>query len=173
MDSGHAPMDQMVEGLKPTAILMGTPINKPMNCALQHHYVVCAAVAHLDRWVRGAGVPPKAAPMEVTAPEAPGGPARLAEDANGNVKGGVRTPWVDVPTARLSGLGNGGPGFARLVGVTEAYDAPTLARLYPGGKADYVRKFDRALAAAVKAGFILPADAPEARALSAAMWPGG
>jgi hypothetical protein len=58
------------------------------------------------------------------------------------------------------------------VGTTQPYDAATLAKLYPGGKADYLKKFDASLQGAVKAGFILPADQTEIRALAAASWPG-
>ena len=54
----------------------------------------------------------------------------------------------------------GGP-FGFLVGTTQPFDAATLARLYPGGKADYLKKFDASLGAAVKGGFILPADQAE------------
>jgi hypothetical protein len=111
------------------------------------------------------------APRMETTPRAGGGAPTLVLDANGNTKGGIRTPWVDVPTAKLSGLGNSGGAFGFLLGSTEAFDAATLARLYPGGKADYLKAFDAALARAVKAGFILPADQAEIRALAAAMYP--
>jgi len=47
-----------------------------------------------------------------------------------------------------------------------------LAKLYPGGKADYLKKFDASLASAVKAGFIQAADQAEIRAIAAANWPG-
>jgi Alpha/beta hydrolase domain len=48
----------------------------------------------------------------------------------------------------------GGPlGF--LVGVCEPFDAATLARLYPGGKREYLNKFEASLSSAMAAGFIL------------------
>ena len=116
-------------------------------------------------------MPPKAPPMEVTPPAKPGEAPTLVLDANGNARGGIRTPWEDAPIARLSGLGNTGGPFGFLFGTTTPYDAATLARLYPGGKADYLKTFDASLERAVTGGFILPADAPEIRALAAANWP--
>ena len=57
------------------------------------------------------------------------------------------------------------------MGSTQPFDAAMLAKLYPGGKADYLKSFDASLSAAVKGGFILPADAEEIRALAAAGYP--
>src|SRR3546814_10058438 len=42
--------------------------------------------------------------------------------SHGNARGGVRSPWVDVPTAQLSGLGQDGPGLLRLFGSTQPFD---------------------------------------------------
>jgi len=89
------------------------------------------------------------------------------------VMGGIRSPWVDVPTAKLSGIGQAGPGFARLFGSTEPFTQAKLAELYPGGRDDYLKKFNKALTSAVQAGFILPADEAEISALAAASFSGG
>jgi Alpha/beta hydrolase domain len=130
-----------------------------------------AALAALDRWVATGKAPPKA-PRLATEPAVKAGEApKLVLDANGNAKGGIRTPWVDAPTAKLSGFGNTGGPYGFLVGTTQPYDAATLAKLYPGGKADYLKAFDASLGQAVRGGFILPADAPEIRALAAAGYP--
>jgi hypothetical protein len=131
-----------------------------------------AALAGLDNWVRTGRAPSKAARLEIEAPAKPGDAPKLVPDAQGNAKGGIRTPWVDVPTAKLSGFGNVGGPYGFLVGTTEPFDAATLSKLYPGGKSDYLKKFDASLARAVKGGFILKADEPEIRALAAANWPG-
>jgi hypothetical protein len=125
-----------------------------------------AAFAALDQWVRTGKAPPKGARLNTS-----GEPAALVLDANGNATGGVRSPWVDAPTAKLSGLGQTGGGFAALFGVTEPFDKAKLAQLYPGGRADYLKKVDASLAQAVKGGFILKADEAEIRALAAAMYP--
>jgi hypothetical protein len=171
-DDGTAPLDKIADYWKPTDALFGAKMAKPINSAPQHHYVAMAALSQLDRWVRTGKAPPKAERM-VTEPAATAGQApKLVADANGNTKGGIRTPWVDAPIARLSGSGNTGGPYGFLVGSTQPFDAATLARLYPGGKADYLKKFDASLGAAVKGGFILPADQAEIRALAAAGYPG-
>ncbi len=171
-DDGAQPIDKIAGYWKPTDALFGAKMAKPINSAPQHHYVAEAALSALDRWVR-TGQPPAKAPRMTTAPAATAAQApTLVVDANGNTKGGIRTPWIDAPISRLSGFGNTGGPYGFLVGSTQPFDAATLAKLYPGGKADYLKAFDVSLARAVKAGFILQADAPEIRALAAAGWPG-
>ena len=101
----------------------------------------------------------------------------LVLDENGNATGGIRSPWVDVPTARLSGLVSGlgqtPLGLGALLGVTEPFTTPALAKLYPGGQPEYVDKFNISLKAAIAAGFILPADEAEIKALAAFSFPAG
>ena len=172
-DDGHASPDKIAGLWKPTDALFGAKMAYPINSAPQHHYVAMAAMAALETWVRTGRPPPKAPRMEIEAPAKAGDAPKLVADAQGNTKGGIRTPWVDAPTAKLSGLGNTGGPFGFLVGTTMPFDQATLAKLYPGGKADYLKAFDASLAKAVTGGFILPADQAEIRALAAANWPGG
>ena len=167
IDTGSASIAQIAAAYVPPAKLMGMKVSKPINFAPQHHYIVEAALAALNLWVV-TGKPAQAAPqIEVTQ----GDPPALVLDATGHAKGGVRTPWVDVPAARLSGLGNGGNIMAGLFGSSEPFDAATLAKLYPGGKAEYLRRFKTSLDAATAKGFLLPADSAEIRALAEAMYP--
>jgi hypothetical protein len=91
------------------------------------------------------------------------GPVR---DDLGIARGGIRTPWVEAPSAVLSGEPSGGEGFTFLFGKTLPFDAAVLERLYPGGPAEHVRRFEAATAQAVAAGFLLEADAGEIRALA-------
>jgi hypothetical protein len=51
--------------------------------------------------------------------------------------------------------------------MTEAFNAAALAKLYPGGQREYVDKFNASLKSAISAGFILPADEAEIKALAA------
>jgi len=168
IDSGLEPIGELAKTFEAPSNLMGMPLSKPMNAAPQHHYVMQAALAALDAWVRTGAAPPHSPRMDVIDGPAPA----LAKDANGNATGGIRSPWLDAPTARLSGLGQTGGGFALLFGVTEPFDAAKLAQLYPGGKAEYLGKFDASLERAIRAGFILRADEGEIHALAAAMYPG-
>jgi hypothetical protein len=170
-DNGAAPMDKIATLWKPNDALFGAKMAKPINSAPQHHYVAMAALSQLESWVRTGRPPPKAPRLEISGPDKPGEAPKLVPDAQGNAKGGIRTPWVDAPTARLSGFGNTGGPFGFLVGVTEPFDAATLSKLYPGGREDYLRRFDASLAQAVKGGFILKADEAEIRALAAANYP--
>jgi hypothetical protein len=153
--------------LKPTDAVMGMKANSLINSGPQQHYVMHAAIEHLNRWVRGGKGPPSAPTLQLA-----GEPSALVLDEHGNARGGIRSPWVDVPTAKLSGLGQSGAGFAVLFGTTQLFDAARLAALYPGGRAEYLKRFASATAAAVKAGFILEADQQEINAIAAAMYPG-
>jgi Alpha/beta hydrolase domain len=127
-----------------------------------------AALFQLERWVRDGTPPPKGARIETTAGPSStttGQPtAVIVRDEHGNAKGGVRTPFVDVPIATLTGNRNVGGSFCSLFGTTTPFDAATIAALYPT-HADYVKKFDASTDKAVKAGFLL---APEAKNLKAA-----
>ncbi len=83
------------------------------------------------------------------------------------MRGGVRTPHVDVPTAVLSGLGNGGgDALGFITGTTTLFSGDQLASLYPS-RADYLARFDTSTDAAVATGFVLAADADEIKAVAA------
>ena len=171
IDSGSAPLDKLAEGYSPTAKILGADLAKPANNAPQHHYVVEAALWNLDRWIRTGRAPAKAMPMKLREAQ-PGAPLSFALDANGLVQGGIRTPWVDVPTARLSGTPNSGGQLGFLVGSCEPFDQATPDRLYPGGKKEYLKKFEASLDSAIKAGFVLPADKREILDLAAITYRG-
>lgn len=168
IDNGDAPIETLAAAYAPTTQLMGRQLAKPINSGPQHHYVIQAAISSLDQWVRS-GRPPASAPLlEV----APGTPPVLAVDAHGIARGGIRSPWVDVPTMRLSGAANPEEGLmASLFGTSEPFDAAQLAKLYPGGKADYLKRFNVSLEAAIRDGYILAADKQEILALADAMYP--
>ena len=78
-------------------------------------------------------------------------------DELGNALGGIRTNYVDVPIAKLSGLGQRGESFCRIYGTTELFDAAQLAELYPSQQ-DYVDAVTASVNAAVAAGFVLRED---------------
>jgi hypothetical protein len=168
IDSGSGPLERIAAGYQPTNKVMGMELAKPINNAPQHHYVVEAALWNLNRWIASGQAPAKAEPLEVK----PGEPPTLVLDGNGLAQGGVRTPWVDVPTARLSGFGNSGGPLGFLVGVCEPFEQATLDRLYPGGRPEYLKKFAASLSSAIQAGFILAADQQEIVDLAAIAYPG-
>ena len=92
-------------------------------------------------------------------------------DEHGIAQGGIRTPWVDVPTAVMGGLGQSGESFAMLFGRTEPFDDATLSTLYPGGKDEYLERFGAALDATIAAGFLLEEDRLEILAVAAHSYP--
>lgn len=134
----------------------GVSCQAPINSGPQH-FVVNAAIAALNQWVRR-GTPPAIAPRIEVA-------ARIVRDVNGNAIGGIRTPQVDVPIATFTGDGKGSI-LCLLFGTTTPFDATKLASLYPDHNA-YVSAFDAATDRAVQAGFILPPDAELMKAAAA------
>lgn len=119
------------------------------------HYLVAAALSHLDAWVRTSTPPPSAPRMQVALVK--GAPV-VQRDAMGNAIGGVRTGANDVPVATLSGdAPKGTKTICALFGSTKPFSAATLARLYPT-EADYLAKFTKATDAAIAEGYLLPAD---------------
>jgi hypothetical protein len=166
-DDGNLAPRRLAELIKPTTNLVPGRTDRPANSGPQHHYVQCAAVEHLDSWVAGRSVPPSALRLEVSDDG-----RDLRRDSLGIALGGIRTPWTDVPSAVLSGTGQTGEMFAFLLGTTRELTAAELARLYPGGKGDYIGRFERSLDGVIAAGFLLSEDRAEILALAAASWPG-
>jgi len=143
---------------EPGLIECALPINTgPM------HWVFNAAVHWIDRWVKYGTPPPIAPRLEATSP--PGAPVVFAVDEHGNTLGGIRTPLVDAPIARLAGSGNtGAPGgpptsmFCFLFGQTVPFDDAELAALYPS-HASFVSRYYLAGVSAVNSQFLLQPDA--------------
>ncbi len=168
IDSGAAPLDDIVAAYAPTNMLMGQQLGHYINFGPQHHYVLQAALAALNNWVRTGDPAPAAPPIQVRETE----PLQLILDANGLAEGGIRTPWVDVPVARTSGVIAEEGIMAAIFGSGEPFDDATLRRLYPGGPAEYLQSFTAALDTSIQSGFILPADRGEILQLAAAIYPG-
>ena len=131
----------------------GFTCGSPINSGPQT-FVLRAAVAHLDRWV-ARGTPPPIGPRWETVSTAP---VTYAVDADGIVRGGIRTPAVDAPVALLSGLGQTGTTFCFLFGTTTPFTPEQLEARYgtPGG---FVWAWGRATWDATAAGFLVPEDA--------------
>ena len=77
----------------------------------------------------------------------------------GNVTGGLRNPYVDVPVAILHGEGQPRTdSFCNLFGTTELFDEVQLAELYPS-KQSYIDAIDESVDNSVDQRFLRPADA--------------
>lgn len=161
-DDGRLAPAALAKLLAPTDSVIGMQVDTPINAGPQQHYVLQAALAHLDRWTAGGAAPPEA-PRLALADD-----GSLALDDEGLATGGLRSPWMDAPTAVLSGFGQSGSEFAFLFGTTRPLDAAARARLYPGGHPDFLERFRAATQAALASGFLLEQDAEEIDALAAA-----
>ncbi|MEM8500346.1 MAG: alpha/beta hydrolase domain-containing protein [Pseudomonadota bacterium] len=161
IDTGADPAFAAVDLLDNVSgfIQCDSPVNSgPM------HYVFAAAMNHLSRWAAGGGAPPMGDPLAT-------GPANseFVLDDLGNATGGVRTPYVDAPSAILSGLGQAGESFCGLFGTTQLFDAPTMASLYVD-QAGFVSAVTAAAEEAVNAGFLLRLDADQIIAWAPQQW---
>jgi len=161
-DREGIPVDELARQLAPRREVVGMVAEVPVNSGPQQHYVLNAALSHLERWLRDGTPPPEAPRLE--SPDAAG--TALVRDELGIARGGIRTPWVEAPSAVLSGDPPGGDGFTFLFGRTEVLDEEVLARLYPGGPEEHLRRFEAATDRALRAGFLLEADAAEIRSLA-------
>ena len=160
-DEGTAALDTTY--LPPVQSIFGGSVvcDLPINAGPQH-YVLSAALQQLMRWVRSGRAPTQAPQLSVQ----PGVPPVIERDARGNAVGGIRTPQIDVPIAALSGIGQPVGSACSRFGTTIAFDAATLAALYPDHRS-YVEAMNRATKRAVKRGFLLAIDAKAIRRAAA------
>lgn len=161
IDTGSAQLADIVAAYTPTNLLMGQELDHCINFAPQHHYVLQAALARLNDWVSTGQPAPNGVRIELDGDQP-------VLDEHGLVRGGIRTPWVDVPIARTSGVGGEQTAMSSIFGSGEAFDSAAVRRLYPGGVADYLARFTASLDAAIEAGFLLSADRDEILEIAAA-----
>jgi hypothetical protein len=164
-DDGRLTPGALAELMKPTTQFMFQTTATPFNAGPQQHYIGLAAFDALVAWAAGGPPPPRAPRLELDAEQ------HLVPGEHAIARGGIRTPWVDVPTATLSGIGQEGDGFAVLAGRTDPFDQPVLEKLYPGGRTDYLDRFASSLDAAIAAGFLRADDRAEILGLAEASYP--
>jgi Alpha/beta hydrolase domain len=153
--AGTAHADKFQVG--PVADGLGCPA--PVNDG-PDRFVVRTALHDLDRWVRTGAAPPKAPRFAIdTAAHA------YVRDEWGNVKGGIRTPLVDVPVDTLSGESAGGSVVCILFGFTKPLTAEQLGTRYQS-RADYRREYRAAVQRAIASGFVLADDRPDLLAMA-------
>jgi hypothetical protein len=114
-------------------------------------YILDGASASLTRWVR-AGVPAPSAPrITVT------GTGQTVNDVYGNAEGGVRTPYVDVPTGTYYGTTPGTGTCEYLWGHEDPFAGYFLKTLYPT-HASYVAKVGTDVRTLVSQGWLTAGD---------------
>lgn len=127
--AGHATPDELYFSAQPADILAADRDVPPMNCnegprsRFPSSIFFDAALRNLDLWVQEGIAPPRADPILVR----DGAPVL---DAFGNVQGGLRSPYLDVPTSTWFGTSTGAS-FCFIAGHEVPFDQATIDALYP------------------------------------------
>jgi Alpha/beta hydrolase domain len=138
--AAHATPDELFYAAAPADITRAGRDVPPMSCnegprsRFPSSIFYDAAIRNLDLWVRRGIAPPHADPILVS-----GGAPVL--DQFGNVQGGLRSPFLDVPTSTWFGNSTGAS-FCIIAGHEVLFDHARLAQLYPTHQ-DYVRAVAR------------------------------
>ena len=104
------------------------------------------ALVNLVNWITKGVSPPKAPPIEIVNGE-------IVRDEFGNAQGGVRSPYVDVPTARYITARY----VRNLIGVEVRLPPETLRRLYKS-RTTYLQSFNHGIDRLIEGRWILAAD---------------
>lgn len=144
--AGHATPDELYYSAESDDIVAaGRPV-PPASCnegprsRFPSWIFFDAILRNLDRWVRADVPPPRVAPIEVQ----DGAPVL---DEYGNVVGGLRSPFLDVPTSTWNGSATGAS-FCFIAGWEDPFSEEQLAALYPSHRA-YVARVAQSTAARV------------------------
>ena len=154
--AGHATPDELTYSARPADIVQAGRAVPPGGCdqgprsRFPSWIHFDAALRNLDQWVRYDVPAPRAEPILVR-------DGRPVLDGFGNVIGGLRSPYVDVPTSRWEGNATGAS-FCRIAGYEVPFSADELDELYRTKRA-YVRLVDEDVARLVAQRFLTPGDA--------------
>ena len=148
--AGTAHADAFLLGGDPVAAGESLGCAAPVNDGPQH-LALKAALARLVDWVVDGTQPPAGTPIEV------GDDGAIVRDGDGNARGGIRLPDIEVPAATLSGDAAGGSVLCRLFGSTTPFPPAELMARY-GDRATYLQQYEDALDRSVADGFVLEAD---------------
>ncbi len=127
--SAHATPHELEFAAAPADIIKGGRAVPPMECnegprsRFPNSVAFNAIFRNLDLWVRKGTAPPRVEPIAVVN----GAPVL---DKFGNVTGGVRSPYVDVPTSTWFGNATGAS-FCIIAGYERPFDEARLRALYP------------------------------------------
>ena len=146
---------------------LAQPLKDPERCAASEMvteqpvlmYVFHGAYANLDRWVRSGAAPPRAPRIET---KEVSGKTAIATDSIGNALGGIRSPYVDAPTAVYHPGHGEGPGCGNNFGYAEPLPWSRLDAMY-GSYKNYTAKAAESIDRMVKAGWVTASDAKRMR----------
>ncbi|MEP7273975.1 MAG: alpha/beta hydrolase domain-containing protein, partial [Acidobacteriota bacterium] len=127
--SAHATPQELEFAAMPADITKGERSVPPMECnegprsRFPNSLAFNAILRNLDIWVRKGTPPPRVDQIAVVN-------GQPVLDKFGNVTGGVRSPYVDVPTSTWFGNATGAS-FCIIAGYERPFDAVRLKELYP------------------------------------------
>ena len=155
--AAHATAEELNASAQPGDITLGGRSVPAMTCnegprsRFPNQFAFSAALYHLNRWARDIADPPHGEPIRLD-------DGRYVLDEHGNVLGGLRSPYVDVPVSTWVAASRG-PGGCDLAGHELPFDKDALERMFRSNRA-YVQAVQDDLPRHVEAGFILADDAP-------------
>ncbi len=156
--AAHATPDELNFAATPDDIVKAQRPVPPMSCnegprsRFPNSLAFNAILENLQQWIRKGVPPPPSQNIAV-------GNNKPFLDKFGNVQGGVRSPYVDVPTSVWHANATG-ESFCRLAGYEVPFEAEQLRTLYPT-KAAYERAVEANVAELVKQRSITAADGKE------------
>jgi hypothetical protein len=156
--AAHATPDELTFAAAPADIVKAGIAVPPMECnegprsRFPNSVAFNAALRNLDEWVRKRTAPPRAEPIVVES-------GKPVLDEHGNVKGGVRSPYVDVPTSSWTGSSTGAS-FCFIAGHEIPFTRERVRSLYPTHAA-YVDAVRKNVADLVSKRFIVREDGEE------------
>ena len=158
--TGHATPDELYFSAAPEDIVRAGRDVPPMQCdqgprsRLPNDIFFNAALRNLDLWVRDGIAPPRLDPILVEDGEP-------VLDVHGNVQGGWRSPYLDVPTSTWSGTATGAS-FCYIAGWEDPFDEATMSALYPT-RDDYITALRDSVRSLENQGLLTFYDAQEIR----------
>ena len=153
--SAHATPDELNFAATPDDIIKAQRPVPPMACnegprsRFPNSIAFNAILENLELWIRKGVAPPPSQNIEV-------GNNKPFLDKVGNVRGGMRSPYVDVPTSVWHANATG-ESFCRIAGYEVPFEAEQLRALYPT-KAAYEQAVEANVAELVKQRSIPAAD---------------
>ncbi|PYS27479.1 MAG: hypothetical protein DMG11_16230 [Acidobacteria bacterium] len=146
-------------GIWPFAYQCDRPIGGLLELPV-FQYTLNNAFANLDQWVRKGTAPPRAERMTVKDGGTP--QATITTDQYGNGMGGVRSPYVDVPTATYVPH-TPGQAICRNLGYKVPFDWVRLEKMY-GSSRNYASKVRQSVDRVLKERWITESDAQRIKA---------
>lgn len=154
--AGHATPDELYSAAKPEDIVKAGRAVPPMACnegprsRFPSSIHFNAVFQNMDLWLRRGLPPPHADVIEVRN-------GAGVKDVFGNLVGGLRSPYVDVPTSTWNGASTGAS-FCFIAGHEIPFDQARLNQLYLN-HGDYVQKVKASVLRLVQDRLLTPADA--------------